>query len=56
MVDDHMIFREGVSSLINLEKDMKVAGAVGSLAEMKAIVKNISPDIILMDLSILGFK
>lgn len=52
MVDDHLIFREGVSTLINLEPDMEVVGTAGSLEEMKNSIEASKPNLILMDLSI----
>ncbi|MFT4754293.1 MAG: DNA-binding NarL/FixJ family response regulator [Salibacteraceae bacterium] len=49
IVDDHKIFRDGISSLISFEEEMEV---VGSVQEFMADIKTHEPDVILMDISL----
>jgi DNA-binding NarL/FixJ family response regulator len=51
LADDHQIFREGLSALINAEKDMKVVGQAGNGREALFIVKEMKPDIVILDIS-----
>lgn len=52
LVDDHVLFREGVASLLDTQPDMTVLGE--SASAKKAVVKarELKPDIILMDISL----
>lgn len=51
IADDHAVFRDGLTALINAQPDMKVIGQAenGRLALQKA--KELSPDVVLMDIS-----
>jgi len=51
-VDDHKVFREGITSLINYEKDLEVIGTAGSVQEFMEKILDHNPDIILMDISL----
>jgi len=52
IVDDHKVFRDGVTSLIKYEEDMEVVGSAGTVHEFMTKIESINPDIILMDISI----
>lgn len=52
MLDDHMIFREGVAALIDMEPDMKVVGNSASISEFKENILKEAVDIILIDLTL----
>ncbi len=52
IVDDHKIFRQGIQSLIDYEKDIDVIGTAGSVQEFMANILEYDPDIILMDISL----
>jgi DNA-binding NarL/FixJ family response regulator len=52
IVDDHVIYREGLKSLINLAPDFQVVGGVGTVHECIEQVSVSTPDIILMDYSL----
>ena len=59
IVDDHNLFGDGLSLLINAEPGMQVVGHAGTLAEALAIVANEPPNLILLDLdleSVDGFE
>jgi DNA-binding NarL/FixJ family response regulator len=52
IVDDHALFREGLASILRLEPDIEVSGLAGSVEEAVQIVRNIKPDIVLMDFTL----
>lgn len=50
IVDDHVVLREGLRTMLNLEEDFDVIGEAGSGAEATEFVRQRSPDVILLDL------
>src|SRR4028118_1492903 len=50
VVDDHPLLREGISQLINKQKDMEVCGEAGTAADAKAAVETLKPDAVILDL------
>lgn len=52
LVDDHVLFREGLTSIIRSEEDIEVVGMAGSVEEAVEIAPALKPDIILMDFSL----
>jgi len=52
LVDDHPIVRQGLIKLIEQEKGLEVCGESGSVAEALAALKKLSPDVILVDISL----
>jgi len=52
IVDDHKIFRQGIQSLIDYEKDIDVIGTAGSVQEFMNEILEYDPDVILMDISL----
>ncbi|MGY1643146.1 response regulator [Geodermatophilus sp. SYSU D00703] len=51
VVDDHALMRSGLAGLIAAAEDMRVVGTAGDGAEAVAAVARLSPDVVLMDLS-----
>lgn len=49
IVDDHVLFREGLASIIRQEPDIHVVGLVGTVKEAIEVVISTQPDIVLMD-------
>jgi two-component system, NarL family, response regulator DevR len=49
VVDDHVIFREGLISLFRYSKDFEVVGGAGSVYESIEKTRQVHPDIVLMD-------
>jgi DNA-binding NarL/FixJ family response regulator len=49
LVDDQVIFREGLSALISLEEDIEVVGEGQNGEEAIALAEKLQPDVILMD-------
>src|SRR5512147_3261392 len=49
IVDDHVLFREGLAAVIRGESDIEVVGFAGSVKEAVETAHTVKPDIILMD-------
>jgi DNA-binding NarL/FixJ family response regulator len=52
IVDDHAIFRQGLRKLFDEQPEFTVVGEAASGAEAVASVKQLSPDILLLDLQL----
>ena len=52
IVDDHTLFREGLASIIQLEPDIEVSGLAGTVQEAVEVVRQLKPDMVLMDYSL----
>ena len=52
VVDDHILFREGLVSLLARQPDMQVLGEAGTVAEAVDLVHRVKPDMILMDFNL----
>src|SRR5262245_264072 len=50
LVDDHVIMRVGLASVIASEADMEVCGEVGTGKEAIAVYRTLLPDVVLMDM------
>ena len=49
IVDDHVLFRQGLIDLFETEPDFEVVGDVGTIEEAIRAAQTSSPDLILMD-------
>ena len=49
IVDDHVLFREGLVSLLETQPDISVAGEAGRVSEAIGMARDLEPDLILMD-------
>lgn len=54
IVDDHEIVREGLQTLLSEETDFKVVGLAGNSDSALAMVKQHTPDVVLMDIAMPG--
>lgn len=54
LVDDHLIFRQGLQALLEQEKDFKVVGQTAREAEVEQMVAHMRPDVVLLDLFLHG--
>lgn len=52
LVDDHVLFREGLASIIRSEPDIEIAGLAGTVREAVEMAGRLKPDIILMDFTL----
>lgn len=50
MADDHSIVRDGIVSIVEVEKDMQVIAQAADGGEAMELVKKLLPDIVLLDL------
>jgi DNA-binding NarL/FixJ family response regulator len=51
LIDDHCILRNGLRALLDTERDFKVIGDVGTIAEGIALSKQLQPDVVITDIS-----
>ena len=51
LVDDHKIMRAGLRALIGKEKDLEVVGETGDGRSAVDLARDLSPDVIIMDIS-----
>lgn len=49
LVDDHILFREGLASLLSTQVDMQIVGGASNVAESIEQVRTLEPDLVLMD-------
>lgn len=49
LVDDHILFREGLASLLSTQVDMQVVGGANNVEESIEQARELGPDLILMD-------
>ena len=49
IVDDHVLFREGLAAIIRSESDIEIIGQAGTVREAIELVKASKPDMVLMD-------
>jgi two-component system nitrate/nitrite response regulator NarL len=54
LVDDHQLVRQGLRTILRGAPDIEVVGEAGSGEEALAVVKEIKPDVILMDIRMDG--
>ena len=54
LVDDHVLFREGLAGLLNLQQDMQVVGEAGEVSEAIRLARSLEPELVLMDVGLIG--
>lgn len=54
VIDDHPLFRKGVSQLIGLDEQLKLVGEASSGEAGVALARRVTPDLILLDLNMKG--
>ena len=52
IVDDHVLFREGLAAIIGAEPDVQICGMAGTVKEAVDMAEIVKPDIILMDFTL----
>ncbi len=56
LVDDHPVLRKGLASLLDDEEDMHVIGEASDGKSAVDLVKELSPDIVVMDVTMPGMS
>ena len=54
IVDDHPVFRAGLTALVNLESDLVIGGEAHDAAQAMSAIESLRPDLVLMDMSLPG--
>ncbi|HWA05930.1 MAG TPA: response regulator transcription factor [Ignavibacteria bacterium] len=54
IADDHAFLREGIKKTIQDEIDMKIIGEASNAIEAIAVIKELDPDVVIMDISMPG--
>lgn len=49
IVDDHVLFREGLASLLRMQHEIEVVGQAGTIAEAVQMATALQPELVLMD-------
>jgi DNA-binding NarL/FixJ family response regulator len=52
LVDDHLLFRQGLVSLLKAQPDFDIVGEAGSVREAIQLAHDLRPDLVLMDFSL----
>jgi two-component system NarL family response regulator len=52
IVDDHVLFREGLASIIRSEPDIEIVGMAGRVREAVELTDSLKPDMVLMDFTL----
>ncbi|WP_048601425.1 response regulator [Rubeoparvulum massiliense] len=51
LVDDHLLFREGLKRILQMEDNMEIIGEAGTGREAVKLVEELNPDVVLMDIN-----
>ena len=54
IVDDHPLFRKGLEQLISSDDGIRVCGEAGNAAQAMGVIRKITPDLVIVDLSLPG--
>jgi len=54
IADDHAVVRNGIRHILEREADVQVVGEASKAAEVSQVIRDTSPDVILLDLSMPG--
>lgn len=56
IADDHELIREGIKKIIRSSRDLQIVGAAADFEELSALVRETSPDVVVLDLSLPGYE
>lgn len=52
IVDDHVLFREGLAAIIRPQSDIEIVGMAGTVRDAIEMARSVKPDIVLMDFNL----
>ncbi len=52
IIDDHVLFREGLAAIVRPQEDIEIAGMAGTVREAFEMAKTLKPDVVLMDFNL----
>src|ERR1051325_1779071 len=56
LTDDHVLFRQGIRTLISAEPDLEVVGEASNASDAVALARDLRPDVVLMDIGMQGMS
>jgi DNA-binding NarL/FixJ family response regulator len=56
LTDDHMLFRQGIRTLIAAESDLEVVGEAANASDAVSVSEQLRPDVVLMDIGMAGLS
>jgi DNA-binding NarL/FixJ family response regulator len=56
LTDDHMLFRQGIRTLIAAEPDLEVVGEAANASDAVVLALDLCPDVVLMDIGMQGMS
>ncbi len=56
LADDHSLLRQGIKKIIETSKDMRVVGEAGDGLDLLDLLKKITPDMVILDISMPKLK
>jgi DNA-binding NarL/FixJ family response regulator len=56
IIDDHPLFRQGVTDALSLEPDMRVVGQAASGAQGLEMIRSLAPAVVLLDVNLPGMN
>lgn len=56
LVDDHLIVRQGLQALLEMEPDLEVVGEAGDSAGALSLVRQMRPDVVVSDIAMPGMS
>ncbi len=56
LVDDHLLVRQGIKKILELEEDLEVVGEAGDGGEALELLRNIEVDVVLLDINMPGMN
>lgn len=56
LTDDHVLFRQGIRTLISAEGDMEVVGEAANGTDAVTVAAETRPDVVLMDIGMIGLS
>ncbi len=56
LADDHVLVRQGIKKILQQDDDMRVVAEAGDGVELMEILENITPDLVILDISMPRLK